>query len=141
MRNPIESALKYPRFFSEPRSTDEIMEFFAIESWLYDSRPIIGEVFRKIVDDIYKKNLLIKNEMKVGGRLVDLKKVTMPFLNIVGERDDLVPPQSSKTITNVVASQDKELIEFPTGHVGLCIGGKAHEKLWPNVVKWLAERS
>ncbi|MFQ5440302.1 MAG: alpha/beta fold hydrolase [Nitrosopumilaceae archaeon] len=141
MRNPIEAVLKYPRFFSEPRSTDEIKTFFAIESWLYDGRPIIGEVFRKIVDNIYKKNLLIKNEMKVGGKLVDLKNVTMPFLNIVGERDDLVPPQSSKTISNVIASNDKQLIEFPTGHVGLCIGGKAHEKLWPNVVNWLAERS
>ena len=141
MRNPLEAVLKYPRFFSEPRTTDEVMKFFAIESWLYDSRPIVGEVFRKIVVDVYKKNLLIKNKMKVGGRVVDLKKVTMPFLNIVGEKDDLVPPQSSKSITNVIASQDKQLMEFPTGHVGLCIGAKAHEKLWPNVVKWLAERS
>ena len=141
MRNPIESVLKYPRFFSEPRTTDEVMKFFATEGWLYDSRPIIGEVFRKIVGDIYKKNLLIKNKMKVGGKLVELNNITMPFLNIVGEKDDLVPPQSSKTIINTIASQDKQLMEFPTGHVGLCIGTKAHEKLWPNVVKWLAERS
>ncbi len=141
MRNPVEAALKYPRFFSEARTIDELKEFFAIEGWLYDSRPIIGEVFRKIVDDIYKKNLLIKSKMKVGGKIVDLKNITMPCLNIVGEHDDLVPPQSSKTITNVIASQDKQLIEFPTGHVGLCISANAHEKLWPNVVKWLADRS
>jgi len=141
MRNPIEAALKYTRFFSEVRTIDEIKEFFAIEGWLYDSRPIIGEVFRKIVDDIYKKNLLIKSKMKVGGKIVDLKNITMPCLNIVGENDDLVPPQSSRTITNVIASQDKQLMEFPTGHVGLCISAKAHEKLWPEVVKWLADHS
>jgi len=65
----------------------------------------------------------------------------MPCLNIVGEHDDLATPQSSRTITNVIASQDKQLMEFPTGHVGLCISASAHEKLWPNVVKWISERS
>ena len=141
MRNPIEAILKYPRFFSKFRSWDEITQFAAIETWLYDSKPIIGHVFSKIVDDIYKKNLLIKNQMKVGGHLVDLKKITMPMLNIVGENDDLVPPQSSKSITTKVASSDSKLIEFPTGHVGLCVSSKAHEKLWPEVVQWLSKRS
>lgn len=141
MRNPIEAALKYTRFFGQPRTMDETMQFVAIEDWLYDSRPIIGNVFQKIVEDIYKNNLLIKNKMKVGGKLVDLKKIIMPFLNIVGEKDDLVPPQSSKSINDVIGSKDKKMIEFPTGHVGLCISASAHEKLWPDVIKWLAERS
>lgn len=141
MRNPIEAVLKYPRFFSEPHSWDEINKFAAVETWLYDSRPIIGHVFRKIIDDVYKKNLLIQNKMKVGGKLVDLKKIKIPFLNIVGQADDLVPPQSSLPVTNKVSSTDKKSIEFPTGHVGLCISSKAHQKLWPEVTNWLAERS
>jgi class III poly(R)-hydroxyalkanoic acid synthase PhaC subunit len=141
MRNPIEAMLKYPRFFSEPRSWDEINQFIAVETWLYDSRPIIGHVFSKIIDEVYKKNLLIQNKMKVGDILVDLEKITMPFLNIVGKGDDLVPPQSCIPVTNKVGSTDKKLIEFPTGHVGLCISAKAHEQLWPQVTKWLAERS
>ena len=141
MRNPIEAILKYSRFFSEPRSWDEINQFIAVETWLYDSRPIIGHVFSKIVDDIYKKNLLIKNKMRVGGDLVDLKKIIVPFLNIVGQEDDLVPPQSCLSITNEVGSTDKKSIEFPTGHVGLCVSSRAHEKLWPEVVEWLAKRS
>lgn len=33
-RNPLEAMLKYPRYFSEPRSLDEIAQFFAIEMWL-----------------------------------------------------------------------------------------------------------
>ncbi len=92
LRNPVESLLKYWRYFSEPRSLYEISQFFAIESWLYDSVPIIGPVYREIVNQIYKKNLLIKNKMRVGSDLVDLKKITMPVLNIIGTKDDLVPP-------------------------------------------------
>lgn len=141
MRNPIEAFLKYPRFFSDLRTWDEILQFVSIETWLYDSRPIIGHVFRQIVDDIYKKNKLAKNQMKIGEKLVDLKKINMPVLNIVGSGDDLVPPESSRNIISKVASSDSRLIEFPTGHVGLCISSKSHEKLWPEVVQWLSKRS
>jgi polyhydroxyalkanoate synthase len=141
LRNPVEAMLKYLRYFSEPRSLDEITQFFAIETWLYDSRPIIGEVYRQIVDQVYRKNLLIKNKMKVGSDTINLESITVPLLVIVGTRDDLVPPSASTSVINAVGSTDKKLIEFPTGHVGLCISNMAHEKLWPEVGIWLAQRS
>jgi polyhydroxyalkanoate synthase len=141
LRNPLEAALKYQFYFSQPRSTKEIIQFFAVESWLYDSVPIIGKVFEQIIDDIYKNNLLIQNKMMLGKELVDLKKITIPVLNIVGSNDDLVSAESSRTITTVVSSKDKKTLEFPTGHVGLCISKKAHKKLWPEVGKWLLEHS
>lgn len=141
LRNPVDAVLKYWTFFSKPRNPEEIMQFFAIETWLYDSRPIIGEIYREIVNKIYKKNLLIKNELNVGSKKIDLNNLTMPVLNIVGLKDDLVPPESSRYIMCNIPSKDKQLIEFPTGHVGLCISKKAHGKLWPEVAKWLGERS
>lgn len=141
LRNPVETMLKYPRYFSEPRTLEEIAQFFAIETWLYDSRPIIGRVYREIVNQVYRDNLLIKNQMKVGSDTINLKNITIPVLDIVGSSDDLVPPSSSRSIIDVVGSTDKKLIEFPTGHVGLCISTNAHERLWPQVGKWLAERS
>lgn len=141
LRNPVEIFLKYPLFFSKPRGFDEVLKFFWIETWLYDGRPIIGEVYRKIINDVCKKNLLIKNKMQIGGHILDLRKITMPVLNIIGTKDDLVPPESSKPILSVIGSNDKKLIEFPTGHVGLCTGKRAHEQLWPQVGAWLAQRS
>ncbi len=141
LRNPVETMLKYNRYFSEPRSIEEITQFFSMEIWLYDSVPIIGEVYKEIVNQVYKQNLLIKNKMRVGPNIIDLKNITMPFLNIVGSKDDLVPPESSKTIIDVISSTDKKLIEFPTGHVGLCVSQAAHQQLWPEVGKWLSQRS
>jgi len=141
IRNPMEAMLKYPRYFSEPRSHDEIAQFFAIETWLYDSIPIIGEVYREIIDQVYRKNLLIKNKMKVGSDIINLSNITIPFLDIVGTNDDLVPPSASTTIIDAIGSTDKKLIEFPTGHVGLCISTAAHDKLWPEVGRWIVQRS
>ena len=113
----------------------------AVESWLYDSVPIIGRAFEQIIEDIYKKNLLIQNKMMLGERLVNLKMIKMPVLNIVGTNDDLVSAESSRTIIEVISSRDKKTLEFPTGHVGLCISKAAQKKLWPEVGNWLKKHS
>lgn len=141
MRNPLENILKYPNYFQKPRSADEIKQFFAIEGWLYDSRPISGKVYSEIIKKIYHQNQLIKGQMQVGKRKVNLENLKMPVLNIVGSSDDLVPPDSSKYVMCEIPSLDKELIEYPTGHVGLCISKKAHIELWPKVVDWIKKRS
>lgn len=141
LRNPLEAVLKYQFYFSQPRNTKEIIQFLAVESWLYDSVPIIGKAFEQIIDDIYKNNLLIQNKMMLEKELVDLKKITMPVLNIVGANDDLVSAESSRTVIDVISSNDKKTLEFPTGHVGLCISKSAHKKLWPEVGQWLKDHS
>lgn len=141
MRNPLENILKYQNYFQKPRSAEEIQQFFAIEGWLYDSRPISGNVYSEIIKKIYQQNQLIKGKMYVGKKPVNLENLKMPVLNIVGTNDDLVPPDSSKYVMCEIPSSDKELIEYPTGHVGLCISKKAHEELWPQVVNWIGKRS
>ena len=62
----------------------------------------------------------------------------MPFLNVVAEKDDLVAPEPSKALSDAITeSQDKDLIEFKSGHVGLMIGKHAHKEFWPKVGGWI----
>jgi polyhydroxyalkanoate synthase len=152
LRNPIEYSHKYFHFFEQPRGLESIAEFLATETWLYDSPPIIGEIYREFAEYCYKQNLLIKNKMKVVRAddinnnndmvTIDLKNIDMPFLNIVAEKDDLVAPNSSKALDNALTeSHDKSLIEFKSGHVGLMIGNNAHKELWPKVGEWIKNHS
>ncbi|MFL6349468.1 MAG: class III poly(R)-hydroxyalkanoic acid synthase subunit PhaC, partial [Nitrososphaeraceae archaeon] len=77
-----------------------------------------------------------------NGKMVSLKNVTMPFLNIVAQNDDLVAPSSSKALNDaLIESNDKSLIEFKSGHVGLMIGKNAHKELWPKVGEWIKNHS
>lgn len=144
LRSPIDILHKYPHFFLEggkPKDLESIMQFFATETWLYDSPPIIGEIYRQFVDDCYKKNLLIKNEMIIDGdKKIDLRKIKHPFLNVIAKKDDLVDPESSRAINNAIGSVDKSIIEFDSGHVGACISSRAHQQLWPKVGDWLKTR-
>ena len=124
LRSPIDFLHKYLHFFFEgkPKDIDSIIQFFATETWLYDSPPIIGEIYKQFVNDCYKKNLLIKNEMIIGkDDKIDLSKIKQPFLNVIAKRDDLVDPASSRAINNAIGSLDKSTIEFDSGHVGACI--------------------
>ena len=143
LRSPIDFLHKYPHFFFEgkPKDIDSIIQFFATETWLYDSPPIVGEIYKQFVNDCYKKNLLIKNEMIIGENdKIDLSKIKQPFLNVIAKRDDLVDPASSRAINNAIGSLDKSTIEFNSGHVGACISSRAHEQLWPKVGDWLKSR-
>lgn len=141
LRNPMENIHKYPHFFEQPHGLESMLEFLATETWLYDSPPVIGEIYREYVKYCYQQNLLIKNQTKVDGNYVDLRNIKAPFLNLVAQKDDLVPPDSSKALNDAVGSKDKSMIDFPSGHVGLVIGHRAHKEVWPKVGNWLRERS
>jgi class III poly(R)-hydroxyalkanoic acid synthase PhaC subunit len=141
LRNPVEYSHKYPHFFEQPHGLESIMEFAATETWLYDSPPVIGEIYRELVKYCYQQNLFIRNMMSIDGTLVNLKNIKMPFLNVAAQSDDLVALPSSIALNNAVGSIDKSAIEFQSGHVGLLIGQRAHKEVWPKVGKWLKERS
>lgn len=145
LRNPIEYIYKYQDFFErqqrQPEALESELEFFATETWLYDSPPIIGEIYREFVKHCYQGNLFIKNKMTVNGSIVDLGRITAPFLNVIAQKDDLVAPSSSNALNNVVGSKDKTMVEYPSGHVGLIIGHRAHKEIWPKVGNWLRDRS
>jgi len=148
LRSPITNLHKYPHFFLEGRLRDieSILEFITTETWLYDSRPIIGNIYKQFVQDCYQENLFIKNEMLISGgksnnnNQIDLSKINPPFLNVIASKDDLVAPASSKALNDVIGSSDKSIIEFNSGHVGACISSRAHEELWPTVGDWLKKR-
>jgi poly(3-hydroxyalkanoate) synthetase len=97
------------------------MEFYATETWLYDSPLVIGEIYREFEECCYKQNLLVKNKISIEDRennaardsIVNLKKINLPFLNIIAKYDDLVEPDSSKALNDVLTgSRDKYLFEF-----------------------------
>lgn len=88
----------------------------------------------RIQDEIYDYN----ND----GKIVNLKDITVPFLNIVAQKDDLVAPASSEALNGALTSiKDKSLLEFNSGHVGPMIGKNAHKELWPKVGEWIKNRS
>jgi len=132
---------KYIDFANRVHDKDFVENFLRIEKWLYDTPPIPGETFRQWIKDIYQKNLLVKNQLKLGNKVVDLRRLDMPVLTVVAEDDHLVSPECSVPLNYTVSSEDKELKVYPTGHIGLLASEFSQEHIIPEVASWLKARS
>jgi polyhydroxyalkanoate synthase len=97
--------------------------------------------FREFLRDIYQENRLYRNELELDGEQVDLGRITMPVLQVIGEYDHLIPPEASRPFNEVVGTDDTEVMEHSTGHIGLSVSSSSHEHLWPEVAEWFAARS
>jgi polyhydroxyalkanoate synthase len=83
---------------------------------------------------------LIKGEVKIGQKTVDLSKIHLPVLNVYAEQDHLVPPPSSIALQRYIGSTDYTLRSFPVGHIGMYVSGKVQRDLPPLIAGWLKER-
>ncbi|HXW69116.1 MAG TPA: class III poly(R)-hydroxyalkanoic acid synthase subunit PhaC [Dissulfurispiraceae bacterium] len=118
----------------------KLLNFLRMEKWIFDSPGQVGECLREFIKDFYQENKLVKGEVKVGGREVNLKNITMPLLNIYASSDHLVPPSTTRPLNDLVGSTDKSLYEFEGGHIGVFVGSKSQRVLAPFIAKWLHER-
>ena len=132
---------KYLNFLQNVDSEEFVSNFLRLEKWLYDTPPIAGETFRQWISDIYQKNLLMNNELKLNDKIVDLSTIKVPLLNVIADEDHLVSPQCSAPLNDIVSSTDKRLMRFHTGHVGLIASLYSQNNVLPKVGQWLMARS
>lgn len=137
---PMNKTRKYLSLPDTMKQKSTLMNFLRMERWVADSPAQAGETYRQFIKDMYQKNKLIKGELKLGGRKVDLHKITMPILTIYAKDDHIVPPATTRPINNLVGSKDKQLLEFPGGHIGVFVGARSQDVLTPAIANWLIER-
>ncbi len=123
------------------RNEEIVKNFLRMEKWIFDSPDQAGETFRQFMKDCYQNNLLIQNKMELDGKKINLKNITMPLLNVMAELDHLVPNEASIPLNDAVASKDKDMAIFPTGHIGIFVGSKSQKEVCPRISKWLTPKS
>ena len=109
----------------------------AIDQWSTEHIPFPGAAFLQMGELFMRRNLLPTGRVPLGGRTVDLASVTVPFLNIVGEKDHLVPPAAIGRLTDLVGSTDRSELRLPAGHAGLIVGRTAQRRNLPAMAEWL----
>ena len=131
---------KYVGFMENMDNKQFVENFVRMEKWIFDSPDLPGEVFRQFVKDCYQGNKLIQSRLEVDGKRVDLKKLTMPLLNIYGKYDHLVPPEACEQLVKHVGSTDTEDLCLDTGHIGIYVSSKFQEAFAPKIANWLKDR-
>jgi polyhydroxyalkanoate synthase subunit PhaC len=113
----------------------------AMNKWANDPVPIPGAAFKQWIEDFYQHNKLVKGELKLRGRRVDLSNIKCPVLNLAGKHDHLCFLPQAQATMDLVGSEDKEFVVLNAGHVGLVMGRGARKGLWPQTANWLKSRS
>ena len=140
MLKPMMKFQKQQSMMSMMDDKDKLLNFLRMEKWINESPAQTGECFRQFMKDCYQGNKLIKGELEIGGKKVDLKNITCPIMNIYATDDHLVPPTATIPLNDNVGSKDKELYSFKGGHIGVFVGSKSQKELAPAVLNWLAKR-
>lgn len=137
---PVATVNKYIQFLEGVKNPKFVSTFLRMEKWIFDSPDMAGEVFKEWIRDILQQNLLIKNQLVVGGQKVDLRKIKCPLLNVFGKNDYLAPPSTAKPLSKAVGSKDVSTIGVDTGHVGIFVGSTSYKTISPKIAKWIRER-
>jgi polyhydroxyalkanoate synthase len=141
MMAPMNNLTKYNLgLYDVMDDESKLLNFLRMEKWLADRPDHAGEAARQWLKDLYQENRLIKNEFVLGGEVVDLKKVTMPVLNVYAQDDHIVPPSSTQPLKEKAGTRDYTALPLPGGHIGVFVSGKSQGILGKGIADWLKTR-
>ena len=142
MMNPVSNLTKYTTELVEIVDDEaRLLNFLHMERWIADRPGHPGEVMRQWFKDLYQANKLVRSELMLGDRRVDLGRIKMPVLNVYADGDVIIPTACSRGLAGKFGTSDYSELAVPGGHIGTFVGGKAQKILAPSVARWLKERS
>lgn len=128
-------------FFERVHDEQFIANYQAMTSWTRDHVPFPGGVFRQTLELFQKQNAIANNTLVLDGDPVDLGDITVPFLNILGDKDHIVPSNSTVGLHEMVGSKDTSELRLPAGHVGMIVGSGAMKRHIPALADWIVVHS
>ena len=118
----------------------KIQNFVRMEKWIFDSPDQAAGAFRQFVKQFYQENSLIRGAVEIDDKIVDLKNIRIPVLNVYAEEDHLVPPESSQALAACIGTEDYRELAVPGGHIGIYVSRKNQSTLSKDIGNWLKHR-
>jgi poly(3-hydroxyalkanoate) synthetase len=113
-------------------------------TWYEYTQNISGSWYLEAVDKLFMKNLLIKGELKVLGRQVNLQSIFCPVAMLAGEKDDItLIPQLFNMSSHVSTPPDNifQTVVEDAGHISVFMGKSALKDHWPMALRFILEKT
>jgi poly(3-hydroxybutyrate) depolymerase len=109
--------------------------------WYAWSLDLPGKFFLEAVEKLYKRNELAAGNFVALGRKIDLAALRVPLYLLAARDDELVAPAQLFAAEHLVGTAPHHLCKAtaPCRHLGLFMGKRILQDVWPGVVRWLAE--
>ena len=105
--------------------------FFEIERWQFSGHPIPRLAYDELMDKFIGNNILQKGSWVVDGTIIDVNKLQMPIMLILGKKDKLVPRNSASILHSF-----SKIFEYNSGHIGYLVGSQ-REEFVKDLVGWV----
>ncbi len=132
---------KYQSLIDNADDPEFVRNFFFMDHWIFDSPAIPGGVYVEYIKRWYHKNEVITETFDYRGKKVNFKNIKMPVLVLAAEKDHITPPESVIPFFEKIPSKDKKILVSDKGHIGLTVSRSSQNKIWPEAIKWIVERS
>ncbi|WP_392713723.1 class III poly(R)-hydroxyalkanoic acid synthase subunit PhaC [Rhizobium ruizarguesonis] len=141
LMKPMQSLTKYNvEHIDFVGDKERLMKCLRMEKWLADRPDHPGAAGRQWLKELYQENRLVEGRFELSGRIVDLRAIDVPVLNIFALDDHVIPPTCSKALGGKIGSTDYTEIPLPGGHVGMFVSSKSQGKLTKWIAEWLQQR-
>jgi poly(3-hydroxyalkanoate) synthetase len=120
-----------------------IERYQRFEDWFQWTQPIPGAFYLWIVEHLFLRNEMLKDELYVGGRHVDLHEIHCPLYLLAGAKDHITPPAQVFALADFAATPEEEVWRITTsgGHLGIFMGHESLRTCWKPVFEDIAARS
>jgi class III poly(R)-hydroxyalkanoic acid synthase PhaC subunit len=113
----------YINLITRAHDTGYVEKWRRMDKWTKDTASFSGAAFKQMFNDLYKENKLLKGELVIGGKKIDLKNIKCSLFVLSTSRDTLVLEPQSLPVMDMVASVDKTYQVVEAGHVSLALTG------------------
>jgi poly(3-hydroxyalkanoate) synthetase len=132
---PGQTSLRYLSLYRDIHDPVKLQRFREMKNWYDFTQNIAGDFYLWIVEHLFRDNKLIKGELVVKGRKVDLKQIECPVFLLGGTRDHVTPPEQVFAMANYVGTSPDKIKQYlvEAGHIGLFMGKDILTGTWSQI--------
>jgi len=140
---PENEIAKHLQLLNHIRDEEHVARHRAFEDWFKHTQDIPGDFYLWIVQRLFRDNALVRGELEIDGRRVDLRAIRCQVNLLAGATDHITPPDQVFALANAVSTPREDIVQRVTsgGHLGLFMGREALRDHWPAILAGVYERS
>jgi polyhydroxyalkanoate synthase len=138
---PTSEVTRYVNLWERLWNDEYVASYQAMTGWSDDHVPFPGAAARETARMLVHDNGMMNDRLTVGGDVVHLSDITVPFLSVRANRDHVVPPDATAPLIGLVGSADKHELCLDAGHMGLVVGRTAARTTVPTIIDFIRRRS
>ncbi|MDT8272779.1 MAG: alpha/beta fold hydrolase [Desulfomonilia bacterium] len=114
------------------------------QTWYEYTQNISGKWYLQAVRKLFMRNQLIKGELMVLGKPVDLGVIDCPVAMLAGEKDDITLVPQLFNLRDHISTADEDMFQVvipQAGHISVFMGRNSLKHSWPEALSFTLSRT